>query len=356
MKRVTKLWMGAALLALVAVYGCGGKSGDSAAAGVAQNAALLAASDVGVVTRTDLTSGVPVSGTLTPSVDVKVTAPMAELIEQVLVREGQAVSKGQLLARFRGASFEAAATSARAQLKIASDDYDRQQNLFKEGAVSKHDVESAEAAFKMAQANEAQASKKWDDANVRSPINGVVSVRSVESGDRPGDGDPMFEIVNTAEFEFEATVPSEFIPHIRVGSPVRLNVSGFPAGSVQGHVARVNAAVDAATRQVKVYVNVPNPGGRLVGGLFASGSIVTEESRQALAAPASGVRGQGDATYAMVVENGKLAKRAIKIGVRDDARDLIEILSGLKPGDSVVTGPIEGLVEGQSVQIGGKES
>lgn len=355
MKSMTRVWIGAALLALVVLSGCGGKSGDPSAA-VAQNAALLAASDVGVVTRTDLTAGVPVSGTLTPSIDVKVSAPMAELIEQVMVREGQAVTKGQLLARFRGASFEAAAASSKAQLKIASEDYERQQNLFKEGAVSQHDVESAEAAFKVAQANEAKDSKKWDDANVRSPINGVVSVRSVESGDRPADGDPMFEIVNTAELEFEATVPSEFIPHIKVGAPVRLSVSGFPAGGVQGHIARVNAAVDAATRQVKVYVNVPNPGGKLVGGLYASGSIVTEESRQALAAPASSVRGEGDATFAMIVENGKLARRAIKIGVRDDAHDLIEILSGLKPGDSVVTGPIEGLTEGQPVQIGGKES
>jgi len=356
MKRATRLWAAAALIALVAVYGCGSKSGDSSAAAGAQTAALLAASDVGVVSRTDLTTGVPVSGTLTPAVDVKVSAPMAELIEQVLVREGQAVTKGQLLARFRGGAFESAARSAEAQLKIASDDYERQKNLFKEGAVSQHDVESAEGAFKVAQANESQASKKSADANVRSPINGVVSVRSVESGDRPEAGDPMFEIVNTADFEFEATVPSEFIPHIQVGAPVRLNVPGFPAGAVQGKVARVNAAVDAATRQVKVYVHVPNPGGKLVGGLYASGNIVTEESRQALAAPASGVRGEGASTYAMVIENGKLARRDIKTGVRDNVRDLVEILSGLKPGDSVVTGPIEGLVPGQAVQIGGKES
>ena len=356
MKRETRLWTAAALITLGAVYGCSSKSGDSSAASVAQNAALLAASDVGVVSRTDLTAGVPVSGTLTPAVDVKVSAPMAELIEQVFVREGQTVTKGQLLARFRGGSFEAAAKSAQAQLKIANDDYQRQQNLFKEGAVSQHDVESAEAAYKMAQANESQATKKWEDANVRSPINGAVSVRSVESGDRPDAGDPMFEIVNTASFDFEATVPSEFIPHIHVGAPVRLNVSGFPAGAVQGKVARVNAAVDAATRQVKVYVQVPNPGGKLVGGLYASGSIVTEESRQALAAPAPGIRGEGSATYAMVIENGKVARRDIKVGVRDEVHDLVEILSGLKPGDSVITGPIEGLVPGQAVQVGGKES
>jgi RND family efflux transporter MFP subunit len=345
-------WIPAAVLALAVLSGCSKTAGQTAAS----SAALLAASDVATVTRTDLVAGVPISGTLSPSVDINLSAPMAEVIEEVPVREGQSVMKGQVLARFRLGTVEATARSAQAQLKIAASDFERQKNLFQEGAVSQRDVETAEAAWRMAQATESQATRKWEDASVRAPVAGVIAVRSVEAGDRPDSGDPMFRLVNTSELEFAATVPSEFVPSIRVGSTVRLTVTGFAAGSVEGHVARVNAAVDDATRQVKVYVRVPNPGGKLVGGLFASGSIVTQEVRGTLAAPSAGLHGEGATRFALVVENGKLARREVRAGLHDNARDLVEVLSGLKPGDVVVTGPIEGLTPGQAVQVGGKES
>lgn len=348
----------AALLlgALLVVAGCGGDAKSAAKKGADAGAALLAATDVGRVVKTDLAAGVPVSGTLTPAVDVKITAPMAEAIEAVLVAEGQAVAKGQVLARFRVIALEASARSAQAQLKIASADYERQKNLLAEGAVSEHDVETAEAAYHVAQANETAATRRWQDATVVAPAAGVISVKSVDAGDRPGEGDPMFELVNTGELDFEATIPSEFVPQIRIGSPVRLDVTGYAHDSVAGHVARINAAVDEATRQVKIYVRVPNPGMKLVGGLFASGTVVTREVRETIAAPTAGVRTDGGQQFAMVIENGKLARREIRAGLHDEVHDLVEIVSGLAVGDVVVTGPIEGLVPGRAVQVGGKES
>ena len=338
------------LLGVLAVAGCGGGAKSTKNA-TAESAALLAAADVGRVVTTDLAAGVPVSGTLTPSVDVKISSPMAEVLD-VLVSEGQHVAKDQVLARFHAGAVDAAARSADARLRVAKADYERNQNLFKEGAVSKHDVEAAEAMYHEAQATAAAAGRDAQDATVRAPIAGVISVKSVETGARPGEGDPLFELVNTAELEFEATIPSEFVPQIAVGAPVQLSVTGYPAGGIRGRVARINAAVDPATRQVKVYVRVANPGGRLVGGLFASGTIVTQEARGTLAAPSAAVRTEGGQQFAMVVENGKVARREVRAGLKDPGRDLVQIVSGLAAGDGVVTGPIEGLTPGRAVEIG----
>jgi RND family efflux transporter MFP subunit len=340
----------ASLLDLAVLAGCSGGA-KSTKTTSAESAALLAAADVGRVVTTDLAAGVPVSGTLTPSVDVTISSPMAEIVD-VLVKEGQPVAKGQVLARFHAGAVDAAARSAEARLKMAKADYDRNQNLYQEGAVSKHDLEAAEAAYHEAQAAEAAAGRNAQDATVRAPIGGVISVKSVETGARPGEGDPLFELVNTSELEFEATIPSEFVPQIAVGAPVQLSVTGYPAGGIRGRVARINAAVDPATRQVKVYVRVPNPGGKLVGGLFASGTIVTQEAHGTIAAPAAAVRTEGGQQFAMVVENGKLARREVRAGLQDPGRDLVQIVSGLSAGDVVVTGPIEGLIPGRAVQIG----
>jgi RND family efflux transporter MFP subunit len=230
------------------------------------------------------------------------------------------------------------------------------RNLFAEGAASKRDVETAEAAWRSTDAQNAAAAKRLADATVRAPFAGTVSRRAVQAGDRVASGDPMFTVVNTSVLEFEASVPTEYIASVKPGARVRLSVTGYTAGELGGEVARVNATADPATRQVQVYVRVPNRKGELVGGLFASGDIVTNQSHEALSVPAPAIRTEGDATYAIVIEAGRLARRAISIGVRDDGRGLVEVKSGLEAGDVVLTGPLEGLVPGQRVTVGGKES
>jgi len=348
----------AALATIAALEGCAGST-SAARDGkeAAPEGALLAADDVALVVVADLVAGVPVSGTLQPAVDVKLNAPLTEVIETVLIKEGQAVRRGQVLARFHAGALEPAVASAEARHRHAASDYARMLNLVKAGAVSARDVEDAESALKAADAQWAEARKRLDDVTVRSPIDGVVAERFVESGDRVSDGDPMFRVVDTHELEFEATVPAEHVAAVHAGAQVRLTVSGSDA-PVTGRIARVNATADEATRQVRVYVAVPNANGKLVGGLFASGRLVTAEATRVPAMPTAALRDSaagGPGASVLVVEDGKLARRAVTIGVRDDARDLVQVVSGLAEGDTVVTGPIQGLEPGRLVAIGGKE-
>jgi RND family efflux transporter MFP subunit len=319
-------------------------------------AAVLGASDVARAARVDLISGVPVSGTLKPSLEVRIASPIAEVVEGVFVKEGQAVHEGQELARFRASAVEPAARSAEAQRRKAASDYDRMQSLYKEGAVSQQDVENAEVALRGAEATEAEAKKRLDEATVRAPISGVISQRAVDGGNRVKDGDLLFQLVNTSELEFEATVPSEYIGSVRPGAPVTLVVTGISDGGLGGRVARVNATVDEATRQVKVYVTVPNRGGRLVGGLFASGRVVLHQLKGAIAVPQAALRSDADGKpYVLVVEQGHLARRDVKTGATDEQASLVEISAGLAGGEIVIVGTAGGLEPGLAVTIAGGE-
>jgi RND family efflux transporter MFP subunit len=326
-----------------------GERGDAVAA------TRLGASDAARATTADLAAGVPISGPLQPVFEIKLTSPFDDVVETVLVREGQAVRRGQALARFRTTVVEPGAASAEARRRIAATNYERMKNLAAAGAVSQSDVENAEAAARAAEAEAAQAHKQLQDATVKAPISGVVSRRVVESGDRVGSGDPLFEVVDTSELELLASVPSEYVGRVRVGSPVRLDVTGYEGRSVEGRVARINATADPATRQVQVYVRVANRDHKLVGGLFASGRLLTGEARGALAVPTAAVRSAGEGSEVWVVEDGKLAIRKVVTGVRDEQKDLVEIRSGLRAGDVVVTGPLEGLRAGQPITLNGKE-
>ncbi len=341
---------------LISAFGLGGcraqrSKAEAAAAGV-HAAAVLGPNDVWTAKRGDLIAGVPVSGTLEPGMDIKINAPTPEVLQQVLVEEGQAVGQGQVLARLSTEAIGPAAASAQAQKRIAQADYDRMQSLFKEGAVSQRDVEVAEVALRNAEANEAAAVKRLEEATIRAPVSGVIAQRLHDAGDRVKDGDQLFRLVNTRELEFEATVPSEYVADVRVGSPASLTVTGQDGAGVTARVARVNATADAATRQVKVYVKVPNGGGRIVAGLFASGRVVTHEVKNALAVPSAGVRrdAQG-ATYVLVVTQGKVERRDVTVGVTDEVQGLVEITNGLAEGDIAIVGPVEGLKVGDLVEI-----
>jgi membrane fusion protein (multidrug efflux system) len=344
-----------ALTLLTGLAGCGGRGAQSSGSTDSTNVLLLGASDVAPVARAHLATGIAVSGTLAPAVDIRIGAPVADALEAVLVQEGQHVQKGEALARFRFTALAPAAVGAEAARKAAAADYERMQNLYREGAVSQRDVEVAEAQLRAAEAMHAFAQKRLDEATVRAPVAGVVSKRWVQAGDRPGDGDPLFQLVNTDELEFEATVASEFVAQLRIGAPVALTVSGFPAGGIRGHVARVNATADPATRQVKLYVRVPNPGHRLVGGLFASGRVLTGEARAVLAIPGNGVRHDSTGTFVWILDHDVVGRRAVVAGLRDEAQDLVEIRSGLRAGETAVVGPIEGLGTGQRARVGGRE-
>ena len=320
--------------------------------------AVLGPSDVTRAARTEVIAGVPVTGTLEPSLEVRIASPIPEVVDQVFVKEGQAVRRGEVLARFRTSALEPSALAAEARRRKAASDHERMQNLLKEGAVSEQDVESAEVALRAAEAEEARAKKSLDEATVRAPASGVISQRSVDSGDRVKDGDQLFRLVNTAELEFEATVPSEYAADVRVGVPVVLAVTGAGEGGagLTGRVSRVNATVDPATRQLKIYVTVPNQGGRLVGGLFASGRLVLRQVKGAVAVPVVGVRRDAESkTYVLVVEAGRIARRDVTTGATDEQAGLVEITYGLAGGEIVLVGPAMGLAPGEAVTIAGGE-
>jgi multidrug efflux pump subunit AcrA (membrane-fusion protein) len=138
--------------------------------------------------------------------------------------------------------------------------------------------------------------------------------------------------------------------------PVSLAVTGVSGVTIGGRVSRVNATADAATRQVKVYVIVPNAGGRLVGGLFASGRVITRQVANALVIPQVALRAAPDSgSYVLLIVDGKIARRPVVAGGVDEVAGLVEITQGLSGGEMVVIGAAEGLRDGDAVAVTGRE-
>jgi membrane fusion protein (multidrug efflux system) len=154
--------------------------------------------------------------------------------------------------------------------------------------------------------------------------------------------------------QLTASVPTEWLAELRIGRSVLLTVAQLDSSEVSGRISRINPTADPATRQIQIYVDVPNPRETLVGGLFVSGRVLTREAAHAVAVPRPAVRYQGEdrAPFAFVVEHGRLARRPIGVGIADDAQGLVEITSGVAAGDTVIVGPVEGLAGGTPIRIG----
>jgi RND family efflux transporter MFP subunit len=150
----------------------------------------------------------------------------------------------------------------------------------------------------------------------------------------------------------EASLPSEALAALKIGTPVEFEVRGYPGQVFDGHIERIAPAADPVTRQVTIFVDVPNTRGQLVAGLFAEGRVTTER-RQAVVVPATAVDTSGQTPWVLRLRDGKAERVTVGIGVRDDRPERIEIVSGLAVGDVLLTGAARAVTPGTPVTLSG---
>jgi RND family efflux transporter MFP subunit len=148
----------------------------------------------------------------------------------------------------------------------------------------------------------------------------------------------------------EASVPSDALTALRIGDPVEFKVNAYPDRTFAGRVERINPTADPATRQVRIYVAIPNTGGRLVAGLFAEGRVATD-SREALIVPENAVDVRSVRPTALRVKNGRTERVEVELGLEDEAGERVEIRNGLSAGDTVLLGAALGVTPGSQVRV-----
>lgn len=354
---------GAALVAAVAAAGCAGGEAKEAEQPTTPTA-VLSAQDVATVAEESLGTGVVLTGTLNPADQVDIRAQVSGLVTGLKVDRGVAVEAGQVLAsieaegiRSQAAGAQAAVAAAESNLAVARKQYESAKMLHGAGAMSDIEFRTAESGYKAAQAQlaaaNAQASAASEEARhtvITSPITGRISDRKVSGGEAVRPGDALFTVVSTDELELAGQVPVEQATHVQPGLPVEFTIDAYPGRTFRGRVARVEPMADPATRQVGVYVRLPNASHEVVGGVFATGRILTGGTEPAMVVPAAAVRGAGADSYVWVIADGVVAKRAVTIGTRDDSRGVVQITAGLKAGERIIAAPGE-ITEGTRVRI-----
>lgn len=320
--------------------------------------------NVAVADSIRLQVGPVISGSLQPGQQATVRAQVSGAVLETYVQQGDKVQKGQLLARIDATALQDAylsakqgARSAESALQVARRNAERSRTLAKAGAIAQRDLEAAEqaetsaqAALSDAQARLVAARQQLAHATVEAPFTGRVSEREVEAGDVVQPGTALFTVVDAATLELQASVPAEQVGRLEVGAPVEFTVNGYPGRSFSGKIDRINPTADPTTRQVRIYATIKNPGGELVGGLFAEGQVATE-SREALVVPAAAVNQGGINPTVTRLTGGKAQATPVELGVRDEQHDRYEITGGLARGDTVLLGAAQGVSPGTPIKV-----
>jgi membrane fusion protein, multidrug efflux system len=350
--------------AAAALLFSGCKSDDDASATETGEAIVtVGRENIAVATLAALRSGPPISGSLEPEQAATVRAEVGGSVLRTYADAGHRVKRGQLLARLDDTavredflSAKSTMRSAETALELAQRNAERSERLAAAGAIADRDLENArwdvtnaEGTLADARARLSSAQERLEDTQVRAPFDGIVSDRPVDAGDVVQVGGALFSVVDPTRLRLEATVPAEQVNRLRDGTEVEFTVSGLDR-RITGRIDRINPVVDPATRQVRIYVSVPNLDQALVAGLFAEGRVATDTKR-AVAVPLNAVDSRGNTPTLHLIKQGRVAESPVQLGVQDEAVELVEVLSGAAVGDTVMLGSAQGVTPGSRVRV-----
>ena len=316
--------------------------------------------DVTIVEHRELTRTLPFSGSLSPVLQSTVKSKVSGEVQKVFVREGESITHGQVLAQIDTSDLQArldaqvaAFEEAKARLSIADKNRETNFKLLKQNFISQNafdtthsTFEANAAAVRSAEAQVRLARNALQDAVVRAPIDGVLARKMVNAGEKVGPDSAMFTVVDLTKMEIEAPAPASEIPGVKVGQVASFKVDGFGERVFEGRVERINPITEQGSRSITLYLSVANRDGALKGGMFAKGLLVLGKTQPSTVVLIAAVHEEAGQSYVFTIEGGKLAKRAVSLGLREPQAGLVEVRSGLEKGVQVVTTRMDGLKPG----------
>jgi membrane fusion protein (multidrug efflux system) len=325
----------------------------------------FASSDIATVERRDIRQLISITGTLSPRNQTTVKAKVAGELREMLVREGEAVRRGQVIARLDATEPQerldekiADLEGGRAQLALAEKNRGMQLALLEKKFISQNAFDSTQSTLQVSEARikalEAQVAitrKSVEDTVVRAPIAGIIAQRLAQPGEKMAIDGKLYTVVDLAELEVEAAVPASDIGAVRIGQEVMFHVEGYDDRLFAGRIARISPATQPGTRSILVYAVLPNREGVLKGGVFAKGQLTVSKRTATVVAPATAVRDESGQAFVWRIDGGRLARVLVQVGLRSEDDGVVEIVSGLAPGVRIVRANLGALRDGAEVKI-----
>jgi membrane fusion protein, multidrug efflux system len=330
--------------------------------------------------KTPLAEQITVVGNLIGDATVAVVPRAAGRLQELSVRLGDRVNRGQRIAKIEDfeiveqvkqaeAAQEVAMATIRqreADLQLAETNVERSRSLFERQLLPKQTLDDNEARYQaalaqldLARAQNTQSKARLDELRINlantvitSPVNGFVAKRNVDPGAFVSQQSPVADVVDITRVRLVANVVERDLKELESGNDASVEVDAFPGETFSGRIARVSPVLDPATRTAPIEIEIPNPTFRLKPGMYARVGITTETKKEALVLPSSAVVDLGGRRGVFQLQNDTAVFRTVQVGTEQGM--IVEILGGLKEGDEVISTGAGALRDGDRVALPGR--
>jgi membrane fusion protein, multidrug efflux system len=300
-------------------------------------------------------------GTMAAVQGVTVSADLPGTVDRIAFDSGRAVRQGDVLAELDTRQERAQLAAIEAQRELARLNYNRLKGLLSERVISQAEFDRAAAEQKQTDAQVGEIRATIERKTIRAPFSGMLGIRQVNRGQYLAAGDPVVPLQSLNPIYVNFGVPQQDLTQVRIGHRVKVTTADLAGVELAARVTAVDSVVDEATRNIQVQATLDNPKGLLRPGMFVQTELSLGTSRPIVALPASAISYApfGDSVFVVTDlkgENGQsyrgVRQQFVKLGAARG--DQIAILSGVTPGEEIVTSGVFKLRNGAPVHINNK--
>lgn len=292
------------------------------------------------------------NGTFVPKQELKFLSENAGRVSKILVDEGDRVTKGQILARIDAEIINTDRETAEATYQNALRDEARYKSSYATGGVTQQQLDQAKLATQNAKLRLQASQRKLSDANIKAPINGIINKRFIEVGAFVNtQGTEMFEIVDVSKLKLQVNVNESQVANLKVGDKLQIKSSVFPTETFNGKVTFIAAKADASLNfpiEIEVDNNAKNA---LKAGMYGTAVFNFPKQAPSILIPRTSFVGSVSSNQVFVLDAANNTSKLRKVIAGRILGDAVEILEGLKEGETVITSGQINLAEGTAVSI-----
>ncbi|WP_256003736.1 MULTISPECIES: efflux RND transporter periplasmic adaptor subunit [Pedobacter] len=340
-----------ALVGIALVLTNNKKKNEAKTAFIAQGGGAVAVR-VAPVQKTVVDQDFSVNGNFSPKQELNLLNENAGRVTRIYVDEGDRVSRGQVLARIDAEIMNTDKETAEATYQNALRDQARYENSFKTGGVTQQQLDQARLATQNAKLRLQASQRRVSDANIKSPINGIVNKRYIEVGAFVNSqGSQLFELVDVSKLKLKVNVSESQVANLKVGDKVEIKSSVFPNDNFSGRVSFIAPKADASLN-FPIEIEVDNAGkNTLKAGMYGTAVFKFPKQAPTILVPRTSFAGSVSSNEVFVLDKGSNTSKVRKVVSGRILGDNVEILDGLNEGETVIISGQINLKDGTPVSV-----
>ncbi len=307
------------------------------------NAVTLALSPTTIKDRISL------PGSIEPWTRLQLMSKLGGTITKVLVKEGDSVKKGDILAQIEPKDYEIALTRAEAAYKLAKSEYERDKSIYDKGVIPASALDANRTNMQTAQADYENAKLLYSRTTVTSPMDGIIRRMDAKIGLQLSMGDPIAEILEIDRLKGVVGIPESDVPAVKKLNMVEITIQALNNKKIAAKVHFLSPSPGTIARLYNLELEIDNKEGEIFSGMFIRADIVKNTYQNSIAVPFYSVISRNDEQFVYIEENGIARKKFVQLGIME--KWMVQITDGLNAGDKLIVEGHRDVENDQQVKV-----